>query len=317
MNKLSRFHILCLALLIIVSACDRCNSASAPSASTESSPPSSEIEENEVDAVAEAEAAQETAEPEATQQTPEVAQQLRAAVEHPSRSAEHKARDAFRHPFKTLSFFGIKPTMTVIEMRPGKGWYAEILAAYLKGQGKYIAATVDPQGEKSKYAKMLFARMEQDKSLFANASTVTFEPPDHLSLGPILSADAVLTFRNMHGWANHDQTEEFLKSVFAVLKPEGILGIVQHRAKVGSDFKESAKQGYISQQALIDRVEKAGFKLEASSEINANPKDTKDHPEGVWTLPPTLKLGEQDKQKYIAIGESDRMTLRFRKPSAS
>jgi predicted methyltransferase len=147
--------------------------------------------------------------------------------------------------------------------------------------------------------------------------TATFEPPTAIDLGPDGSADLVLTFRNTHGWVRDGVAESVFGAAFRVLKPGGILGVTQHRAREGADPVESAKTGYVPEAHVVALAEAAGFELEERSEINANAKDTKDYPEGVWTLPPTLRLGEQDRERYLAIGESDRMTLRFRKPTAA
>lgn len=237
------------------------------------------------------------------------------AGEH--RSEANRARDQYRHPVETLCFFGIKPTMTVIEISPGGGWYTDILGPYLRDHGQYVAASYDvdvPDQPAYRYRqhKALLERFAASPDLY-NAEIVRFSPPDSIDLGAADSADMVLTFRNAHGWAGSDLTGQVMAAFFEVLKPGGVLGLVQHRAPEGADPK--AGNGYVPEAYVIEMAEAAGFKLDASSQINANPKDTRDHPEGVWTLPPSLELGDKDREKYLAIGESDRMTLRFVKPA--
>ena len=236
------------------------------------------------------------------------------AGEH--RSEANRARDQYRHPAQTLKFFGIKPDMTVIEISPGGGWYTDILGPYLKDHGQYVAASYDvevPDQPAYRYRqhKALLERFAGAPDLY-DAEIVRFSPLDSIDLGPAGSADMVVTFRNAHGWAGSDLTGQVMAAFFEVLKPGGVLGLVQHRAPEGADPK--AGNGYVPEAYVIEMAEAAGFKLDARSEINGNPKDTHDHPEGVWTLPPSLELGDTDREKYMAIGESDRMTLRFVKP---
>ena len=239
---------------------------------------------------------------------------VEAELSGPHRSPESRARDGARHPAQTLEFFGLQPTMTVVEMAPGQGWYTEILAPYLRDQGSLTAAIPDPAS--SEYGERFLAFTQSHPDVYDRINTVIFSPPDQMSLGADGSADLVLTFRSVHGWINRGQAEGVFAAIARVLKPGGILGLVQHRAPEESDVTVTSPKGYVPESTVIELAEAAGLELEERSEINANPSDDHDHPEGVWTLPPTLRLGEQDRAQYEAIGESDRMTLRFRKPAA-
>lgn len=244
---------------------------------------------------------------------------LQAAVDGAWRTPAFRARDAYRHPAQTLAFFGIAPTDTVIEISPGNGWYAEILSPYLQAQGQYIAAVVDPQAVpedggrayQQKARDSLQAKFQADPAHYGKARIVAYAPAAPV-LGPAGSADAVLTFRNVHNWRMDGQADGMFKAFFAVLKPGGTLGVVEHRAK--GNVAEDDQSGYVGQQQVIAMARAAGFRLLAGSEINANPKDRKDYPNGVWTLPPTNKHDAADDATYQAIGESDRMTLKFVKP---
>lgn len=241
-----------------------------------------------------------------------------AAGEH--RSDKNKARNKYRNPVETLSFFGIAPGMRVIEISPGGGWYQEVIAPAVRDQATYIAAGYDvnvPDQPKYRYRqqKAMLEKFEQQPNLYDQVEVVAYSPPQSRSLGEAESADMVVTFRNSHGWLRDGLIDDIYSDFFAVLKPGGILGVVQHRAPENDDAVAWAKKGYVSQAHLVAIAEKAGFELEASSEINANPLDLKDHERGVWRLPPSLSLGEEDREKYLAIGESDRMTLKFRKPA--
>jgi predicted methyltransferase len=234
---------------------------------------------------------------------------LKKAVDSPSRAAEEKARDEYRHPFRTLTFFGLKPDMTVVEIWPGGGWYTDILAPYLHDHGKLYAAVA--KGENvAEYKK----KLADNPAEFGNLIVTQLDPPDKMDIAPAGSADMVVTFRNVHNWMRGGNGEAVFKAMYAALKPGGILGVEEHRGdpKVPQDPK--AESGYVRQDYVIKLGEDAGFHLVAKSEVNANPKDTKDYAKGVWTLPPTLRLGDTDKAKYLAIGESDRMTLKFVKP---
>ncbi len=243
---------------------------------------------------------------------------LAEIVAGPHRSDANKARDVYRHPVETLEFFGVKNDMTVVELWPGGGWYTEILAPFLMEKGKLVAAGGNPDStndyrKKSaqKFKDMVAAKPE----IYGKVEVIAFEPPALASLGPAGSADMVVTFRNVHNWMQEPKgLETAMKAFYDVLKKGGVLGIEEHRAKAKGKQDPKAKSGYVQEAYLIKAAQKAGFKLAEKSEINANPKDTANHPEGVWTLPPVLRLGEKDREKYVAIGESDRMTLKFVKP---
>lgn len=246
---------------------------------------------------------------------------LEEVLAQPHRSADNRARDVYRHPLETLTFFGLKPDQHVVEVWPGRGWYAEILAPYLRDAGQYTAAgfVTDPAKGASNYrlesAKKLQARFESQPDLFDKAHVTQLGAPDQWTAAPAGSADLVLTFRNVHNWLGDDSAASMFKAFHAALKPGGVLGVVEHRAKPGTSMETMKESGYVTEALVMELATAAGFELEARSEINANPRDTADHPEGVWTLPPSLRLGDKDREKYLAIGESDRMTLRFRKPA--
>lgn len=235
------------------------------------------------------------------------------------RSEEHRARDLYRNPEATLFFFGLSPTDTVIEINPGGGWYMEVIAPFVNEEGQYIAAHPDPSlDDMPSYvvdqAKQIKQRVETQDALFGNAEVQFYDPSEPV-FGEPESADKVLTFRNVHNWVNGGQAEAMFKAFAEVLKPGGVLGVVQHRADDGASAEETAKTGYVSEEAVIAFAEAAGLNLEERSNLNANPKDTRDHPKGVWTLPPSFRLGEENRAEYEAIGESDRMTLKFVKPA--
>ncbi len=223
-------------------------------------------------------------------------------------------RDADRHPVETFDFYGIQPTMTVLELAPGEGWFTELLAPLLAKRGKLLATNTDPNGPKEErstfYGQRFKGFLERSPEAYGKVEPVMITPADP-KLGLDGKADMVLMMRAMHGILNGGKIDAWLGEVHKALKPKGIFAIEQHRAKPDAKPEESAKNGYLPEAWVIEKVEAAGFKLQAKSEINANPKDTKDYPEGVWTLPPTYRLGDQDRAKYTAIGESDRMTLRF------
>ena len=232
------------------------------------------------------------------------------------RSQANKDRDQWRHPVETLEFFGITPGMTVVEIWPGGGWYSEVLGPLLNANGHYIAAGTDPNNTSpnglagiQRFKDKLAARPD-----LYSATQVTGFGPKALDFVPAGSVDAVLTFRNVHNWMGGGWAENAFKAMFTALKPGGTLGVVEHRANKDKPQDPKAPDGYVREDYVIKLATDAGFKLVASSEINTNPRDTKDHPEGVWTLPPTLALKDQQQDKYLAIGESDRMTLRFVKP---
>lgn len=243
---------------------------------------------------------------------------MTAILPSPVRAPGNANRDKFRHPSETLGFFGIKPTMTVLEIGPGEGWYSELLAPMLAAKGKLVDTSGDPNGPADSrgtfYAQRWGAFLSKSSELFGKVQTVIVDgKAPSLSAIPAGSLDAVLVMREVHGMVNGGTFNTWLSECRKALKPNGILGIEEHRAKDGADPAETSKKGYVPQQYVIDTVQAAGFKLGGKSEINANPKDTKDYPEGVWALPPTLERGEKDKDTLTAIGESDRMTLKFTK----
>ncbi len=261
-----------------------------------------------------------TAEPvEPTTETtpPSTAEVIDAAIAGEHRSGENRARDRFRNPKETLEFFGLEPGMTVIELYPGTGWYTEVLAPIVRGRGRLVAAQFDPAFPPA-YRMLVYdqfkAMLASNAAVFDEVEVILINPPDSVQLGPPGSADLVLTFRNLHTWINAGELESLLAGVAEVLKPGGVFGIVQHRADEGVDPLASAKLGYIPESFVIEKVTAAGLAFDARSEINANPKDTKDHTIGVWALPPSLRGDMELREEKRAIGESDRMTIRFVKP---
>jgi predicted methyltransferase/dienelactone hydrolase len=240
---------------------------------------------------------------------------LKAILKGPHRMPGNAERDAQRHPVETLAFFGLKPNMTVFEYGPGAGWYTELLAPLLAAKGKLIVNNGDPNGPPENrgtfYAKRLQLFLDKAPEVYGKVQTVRIADPNKPVLGLDGTLDLALVSRGYHGWAQRDQQGAWLAEIHKALKPKGILAIEQHRGGEGTDLKAVAPKGWLPQKAVIAEVEAAGFKLVASSEINKNPKDTHDFPDGVWALPPTLRGGEKDKEKYLAIGESDRMTLKF------
>ncbi|MFO0628659.1 MAG: hypothetical protein U0325_24000 [Polyangiales bacterium] len=242
---------------------------------------------------------------------------LEAALAGAHRPAADRARDVYRHPSETLTFFGVRPGQTVIELSPGGGWYTQILAPLLHDQGQLIAAIPAAEGPRARYHQRFQEFLRTRPDLYDRVRSVTLEPPGTIELGAPESADVVLTFRNLHGWQNDNALDAVFTAVHRVLKPNGVFGVVEHRAAEGADPATSSRQGYLAQPYVVQVAQRAGFVLDAASEVNANPRDTRDYPEGVWTLPPTLRLGDRDRERYLAIGESDRMTLRFRKAPAA
>lgn len=241
---------------------------------------------------------------------------ISAAVANPARLETEKARDRYRHPAETLSFFGVAPDQTVIEYSPGGGWYTRILMPLLAKSGHYVAVVgKDPRAEDS--AKKLVASLPG-----AARATVSMFDPAAATMASPASADRVLTFRNVHnllmpedGGAKDDSVAiAFFRAAYKALKPGGVLGVVDHRLPESAPAERERTSGYVKRSTVVRLATAAGFKLAGESEINANPRDTADWPAGVWTLPPTLQLKDQDRAKYLAIGESDRMTLRFIKP---
>jgi predicted methyltransferase len=238
------------------------------------------------------------------------------AVADPARTPKFVARDPFRHPAEELAFFGLEPTMTVVEIWPGGGYWTEILGPYLKSSGHYYAAVTVPgeSAEEDQSTAAWRTRMEARKDHIGTI-TLTELGKGHYEVAPAGSADMVLTFRNLHNWMDDGYVDEALKGIYTALKPGGVLGVEDHRGLANEPQDPKAKSGYVRQDYTIELARKAGFEFVGASEINANPKDTKDYPKGVWTLPPTLALGDQDRAKYLAIGESDNYVLKFRKPA--
>lgn len=239
---------------------------------------------------------------------------IAAAVAAPTRSAANTPRDTYRNPAQTLAFFGVKPGDTVVELWPGGGWYTEILAPLTKsGGGTLYAAAPWERG-----LNRVKEKQAADAGTYGAVKLAEFPNAGTNPKVPDGSADVVLTFRNVHNWRfdGTDNTANAFKQIFAMLKPGGTLGVVEHRLNESDDSAKEEKSGYMKKSSVVAFAEAAGFKLAAESEINANPKDRKDYEKGVWTLPPNLREGEKDREKYLAIGESDRMTLKFVKPKS-
>jgi predicted methyltransferase len=233
------------------------------------------------------------------------------------RSASNVARNEYRNPTETLQFFGIKPEMTVVEISPGGGWYTEILAPYLRDKGLYVAAGYDPESKSNyfrKNAKKYSEKLAASPELYGKTKLAIMAPPEQMNFAEPNTADMVVSFRNTHNWASRGHAQVVYDAIYNSLKPGGIFGLVQHRAGKNVPTDTSGKLGYLKVDEVIEMAKKAGFRLVAKSEINANPKDTRDHPQGVWALPPSYRLKDKDHAKYQAIGESDRMTLKFVKP---
>lgn len=245
------------------------------------------------------------------------------AVDNPSlesiiagahRSDVNRARNVYRHPVETLTFFGVHADSKIVEISPGGGWYTEVLAPYVRDRGLYVAAI---PANSSRARKNFEDKLTSNPELYNKAAIMPLGAPDSLNIRPEGGADVVLTFRNVHNWLDNNLVDAYFASFFAALKTGGVLGVVEHRAKPGTTLAQSKESGYMTEEYVIARAMAAGFKLDGRSEINANPKDSKDYADGVWTLPPTLAKKNVDREKYLAIGESDRMTLRFVKPPSA
>ena len=260
----------------------------------------------------------------AEEKAPDNAEVLAAVLAGDHRSDEERARDAHRHPAETLSFFGVAPDMTVVEIWPGGGWYTNVIAPYLKaGGGKYYAAGFSPDGASDRVRNALasFRQNYVEKPEIFGDVEMTVLGEGH-EIAPAGTADAVLTFRNVHNWQGRGSAEPYFAEFFRALKPGGVLGVVEHRADGNDDLPTNGSSGYVREADVIALAQAAGFELVERAEINANPSDTKDHPFGVWTLPPVRRSSavrgqedpEFDRAPYDAIGESDRMTIKFRKP---
>jgi predicted methyltransferase len=244
---------------------------------------------------------------------------LEAALAGKHRKPGNADRDKYRHPVETLTFLGLQPKMTVIELSPGEGWYTELLAPTLAKRGKLLVTNGDPNGpidqRRTFYAQRTKLFLERLPELYGKVETITVDDAAP-NLGHQGDVDMVLLFRELHGMVTGKRLDKWLAAIHQALKPNGVLGIEQHRAKPDAAPEKSAQDGYLPEKWVIETIEAAGFKLAGKSEVNANKKDTKDHPEGVWTLPPGYALGDKDRAKYAAIGESDRMTLKFVKVAA-
>ena len=242
-----------------------------------------------------------------TAQAPSAA--IRAAVASPARTPANLARDRYRHPAQTLAFFGVKPADTVVEFSPAAGWYTEILGPLTNGKGRYIALVGSPKGAEAA-GKMLDAKRA---AVGPAAAVATMDAAAGTSTVPAGSADVVLTFRNIHNltMGGGATAANAFKAWFAMLKPGGTLGIVEHRLPAARNVADEKTSGYLKRATVVALAQSAGFRLAGESEVNANPKDKADYAQGVWTLPPVLRGGDVDRAKYVAIGESDRMTLKF------
>lgn len=242
---------------------------------------------------------------------------LEALVDGAHRTDVEKARNKYRHPVETLTFFGLKPDMTVVEIWPSGGWYASIIAPFVREKGQYYAANPASAGANDYVARIIKGfdeRLAANPALYDKVKITTLTPPDAVEIAPAGSADMVLTFRNLHNMMGNETVTPVLKAVYKALKPGGIFGVVDHRGDSTKPQDPKAASGYVNQEYAIKLIEEAGFKLVDASEVNANRRDTKDYPKGVWTLPPSFALKDQDRAKYATIGESDRFTLKFIKP---
>jgi len=232
------------------------------------------------------------------------------------RAQENRARDRYRHPKETLLFFGIRPEMSVLEVWPEPGWYTEVIAPLVRDKGKYYAAVIAADPE-SKYITQRLEKYRQKLAeradLYDHVAVVSF-PADGSDAVPPASLDMVVTFRNIHNWMSRGSTAQAFATMYRALRPGGVLGVVEHRGNPAVAQDPQAKSGYVNEDYAIKLIEAQGFRLVGKSQVNANPRDTKDYEQGVWTLPPTYRLGDKDHDKYAAIGESDRFTLRFVKP---
>lgn len=240
---------------------------------------------------------------------------LSKALAGSHRSEANRARDVWRHPRETLLFFGLEPHMHVVEITPGGGWYTEVLAPVLRDKGRYYAAHYHVDDSTHSYYRKGRAayldKLAKNPAVYDKVVVTGIDAPKHVDIAPKGSADLVVTFRNVHNWTEAGNDEAMFKAFFDALKAGGVLGVVEHRAKEGTSVRDMRRTGYMTESYVIGLAQRAGFRLVEKSEINANPKDTKDHPRGVWSLPPTLRGDADYREKALAIGESDRMTLRF------
>lgn len=249
----------------------------------------------------------------------DVSAALDKAIAGAHRDEASRARDVFRHPKETLMFFGLRPDMTVVEIWPSAGWYTDIIAPVVREKGRFYAARFAISSGKApgylvRADEALLGKFAARPEVYGDVAKTELLPPDYVDAAPAGSADLVLTFRNVHNWAKAGSADAMFAAFHRVLKSGGVLGVVDHRARPGTSFEDQIASGYLTEEYVIRTASKAGFRFMGKSEINANPRDTADHPNGVWTLPPTLKVDDANREKYRAIGESDRMTLKFVKP---
>ena len=297
-----RLHASLLALAC-AAALAGCQPASTPQ-TTDAPPPAAPV------------ASEPAPQPQTVSAADETRQRIETILAGKHRAEADRARDQYRHPAQTLTFFGVTPESAVVEITPGGGWYADILAPLLRAHGRYVAAIWDDSlpGQPEYYARLntrLAEKIAAAPEVYGEPVLIRFDPKTP-AFGEPGSADVVLTFRNAHNWIGGGTAPAYFSAFFDVLKPGGVLGVTDHRAK--GDTPTDGNSGYVTEQQIIDLATAAGFRLAERSEINANPADTADHPKGVWTLPPSFALGDEDREKYAAIGESDRMTLKFVKP---
>tara|TARA_B100000575_G_scaffold218703_1_gene179217 strand:- start:1089 stop:1895 length:807 start_codon:yes stop_codon:yes gene_type:complete len=239
---------------------------------------------------------------------------LSEAINDPNRNPSYTKRDKYRNPYETLSFFRINPSMHVLELSAGGGWYTEILAPYLKVNGQLSVTHHNPDaGDYYLRSRTAFDEKVKSNPLFEGVKVITADVPPSSAFTDSGSQDLVVTFRNLHNWLGRDSMKAVMLEAYNSLKPGGYFGVVEHRAPEGSSMEFMKRSGYVSQSLAIEKALEVGFKLIDTSEINANPKDTANHPRGVWTLPPSYRLKDKDRAKYESIGESDRMTLLFKK----
>ncbi len=233
------------------------------------------------------------------------------------RSEANIARNEYRNPVETLEFFGLRPDMTVVEIHPAGGWYTEVIAPYVSEEGKFYAAHFSRNSSAEFQVRSLngFEEKVSNADVYGPVTITHLLPPDEVEIAPPESADLVMTFRNVHNWIMAGQEHEFFQAFYAALKPGGVLGVVEHRALPDASMEAMETTGYVTEAYTKEIAAAAGFEFVESSEVNANPNDPTVHPRGVWTLPPTYRLGDEDREKYAAIGESDRMTLKFVKPA--
>ena len=253
------------------------------------------------------------ASPLALAQTP--GDRLAQVIAGDHRSTANRARDRWRNPLQTLQFLGVQPTHAVIEVAPGAGWYTEILAPWLRDSGRLIAAhysRTDPSEYRRRSRAVFDAFLAARPDLYDRVTTVTLPTGPKFEANDLSSqVDAILTFRNVHNWLTDGHLDETLRAFASVLKPGGVLGVVDHRAPPGASLDWMARSGYVSEELMEDRARAAGFRLDARSEVNANPSDSRYHVNGVWSLPPSFRGGAADRERFVAIGESDRFTHRY------